>query len=101
MLNVLNEVNSVNKANVRGRFSTAQRQNKVARSSRSTDNESDFGDLGYEVTVHHEDHVMAEDGTKKELHVLEQQLRKNMKLHRKSNELQQEQITLVDETTPV
>jgi len=41
--------------------------------------------------VQHEDHATIEDGTKKEFHVLKQQLRKNMKLHRQSNELQQEQ----------
>ena len=35
----------------------------------------------------HEDRAKAEDGTKKELHVLMQQLKKNMKLHRQPNEL--------------
>ena len=65
-----------------------QRRNKVASSSRSIDDESNFGDSGYEVTTHHEDCVKAEDGTKKELHALKKQLRKNMKLHKQTNELQ-------------
>jgi len=55
----------------------------------------------------HEDRAKAEDGTKNELHVLKQQLRKNMKLHRQSNELQQEheqqwaQNALMDEIVPL
>ena len=61
---------------------TTQRGNKVASSSRAIDDESNFGDSNYEVMERHEDHVKAEDGTKKELHVLKQKLRKNMKLHR-------------------
>ena len=44
--------------------------------------------LRYEVTTRQEDHVKAEDGTKKELHVLKQQVKKNMKLDRQTNELQ-------------
>ena len=43
--------------------------------SRSTDDESNFGDSGYEVMVRHEDHAKIENGTNKELHVLKQQLR--------------------------
>jgi len=66
-------------------------QNKVARSSKYIDNESNFGDSGYEVTTRHEYCAKTKNGTKKELHVLKQQLRKNMKLHRHTNELQQEQ----------
>ena len=69
---------------------TTQRWNKVASSSRSTCDESNFGDSGYEVTARHEDHAKIENGIEKELHVLKQQLRKNMKLHRQMNELQEE-----------
>jgi len=43
--------------------------------------------LGYEVTTRHEDRVKTKNGIEKELHVLKQQLRKNMKLHRQTNEL--------------
>ena len=46
---------------------------KVASSSMSIDDERNFGDSSYEVTVPHEDRVKVEDGTKKELHVLKQQ----------------------------
>ena len=53
---------------------TTQRRDKVAISSRSTDNESNFGDTGYEVTVRHEGRAKTENGTKKELHVLKKQL---------------------------
>jgi len=70
---------------------TTWRCNKVVSSRRSIDDERKFGDSGYEVTTQHEVHVKAEDGTKKELHVLKQQLRKNMKPQRQTNELQQEQ----------
>ena len=57
--------------------------------------------------MRHEDHAKAEDGTKKYLHVLKQQLRKNMKLHKQSNELQQKheqqwaQYALMNEIVPV
>ena len=37
--------------NIRGRLLKTQMQNKVASSSRSTCGESNFGDLGYEVTT--------------------------------------------------
>jgi hypothetical protein len=39
------------------------------------DDERNFGDSGYEVMTRHEDRVKAENGTKKELHVLKQQLK--------------------------
>lgn len=42
------------------------------------------------MTVQHEDHAKEEDGTKMEFHVIKQQLKKNMKLHRQMNEFQQE-----------
>ena len=54
----------------------------------------------------HGDRVKAKDVTKKELHVLKQQLRKNMKLCRQTHELQQDQeqqwaqCALTDETAP-
>lgn len=76
--------------NTRGGLLTTQRRNKVASSSRSIDDESNFRDSNYEVMVRHEDHAKEEDGTKKELHVLKKQLRKDMKLHKQTNELQQE-----------
>jgi len=50
------------------------RWNKVASSSRSIDDERNFGDSGYGVMARHEDRVKAEDVTKEELHVLKQQL---------------------------
>ena len=68
---------------------TTLRGNKVARSRRSTDNESNFGDSGYEVTMRLEDLMKEEDGTK-EFYVPKKQLRKNMKLHRQMNESQRE-----------
>jgi len=82
------EDNIPNATNARGGLLIARRWNKVASSSRYIDDESNFGDFGYEVTVWHEDHVKVEDRAKKELCVLKQQLRKNMKLHRQTNELQ-------------
>lgn len=60
---------------------TTQRQNKVASSSRSTDDERNFGDSGYEVTMRHEDRAKVENRTKKELHVLKQQLKEEQELH--------------------
>ena len=61
--------------NARGRLLTTQRRNKVASSGKSTDDESNFGDSGYEVTVRHEDLAKIENGTKKEFHVMKQQLK--------------------------
>jgi len=52
-----------------------------------TNNERNFGDVDYEATTQHEECTKVEDGRKEELHVLKEQLRKNMKLHRLSNEL--------------
>ena len=51
---------------------TTQTWNKVASSSKSVNDESNFGDFGYEVTTRHEDHVKTKNGTKKDLHVLKQ-----------------------------
>jgi len=76
--------------NARGGLWTTQRWNKVASSRRYIDDERNSGDSGYEVAVCHEDRVKGEDETKKELHVLKQQLRKNMKLHKHINGLEQE-----------
>ena len=84
------EDNIPNAMNARGGLLTTWRRNKVASSSRSIDDESNFGDSGYGVTAWHEDRAKAKDVTKKELHVLKQQLRKNMKLRRQTNELQQD-----------
>ena len=67
--------------NARGRMLKTKRRDKVARSSISTDNESNFGDSSYEVMAQPEGHAKIENGTNKELHVLKQQLRKNMNLH--------------------
>jgi len=61
--------------NVSGRLLTTQRRNKVASSSRSTCHERNFGDLDYEMMVRHEDCAKEENRTKKELHVLKQQLK--------------------------
>jgi len=66
---------------------TTYRRRKVARLRKSTDNERIFGDSSYEVMARHEYSAKVEDGTKKELHVLKQQLRKNMMLHKQTNEL--------------
>ena len=44
-------------------------------SSRSTNDEGNFGDSGYEVTMWHEDRTKTENGTKKELHVLKRKLK--------------------------
>jgi len=46
--------------------------------------------LAMKVMVQHEYYAKVENGIKKQLHVLKQQLRKNMKLHRETNGLQQE-----------
>ena len=54
----------------------------VASSSRSIDDERKFRESGYEVRASHEDCTKAEDGIKKELHVMKKQHRNNMKLHR-------------------
>ena len=54
---------------------TTQRWDKVATSSRSTDNERNFGDSGYEMMARHEGSAKTENGTKNELHVLKQQLK--------------------------
>jgi len=78
----VNTTNEANAMNARGRLLTTQRWNKVARSSRSTDNESNFRDSGYDVMAQHEDRIKIENGTKKEFHVLKEKIRKNMKLHR-------------------
>jgi len=86
---------------------TTQRWNKVASSSRSTYGERNFGDSSYEVTAQHEDHANVENGTKKELHVLKQQLKEEHKRHRQENRLQHEQVhhgmqhAQMDETAPV
>ena len=49
--------------NARGRLLTTERQNKVAISRKSTDDESNFGDLGYEVTARlHEDRIWNKEG---------------------------------------
>jgi len=61
--------------NARGRLLTTQRRNNIARSSRSTDDEKNFGGSGYEVTTWHEDHAKIGNGTNKELHVLKHQLK--------------------------
>jgi len=66
----------------RGGLLTTRRRNKVPISSRSINDERNFRDSGYEVMMQHEDHMKVEDVTKKELHVLKQKLKKNMKLHR-------------------
>ena len=42
-------VNVVDAMNARGRLLTTQRWNKVASSRRSTDDERNFGESGYEV----------------------------------------------------
>jgi len=68
--------------NARGRLLTTQRRNKVASSSRSTCGERNFGDPRYEVTARHEDRVKMENGTEKELHVLNKQLKEEQELHR-------------------
>jgi len=68
-------MNAMNATNARGRLLTTQRWNKVASSNRSTDDERNFRDLGYEVMAQHEDHVKTKNGTKKELQVLKQQLK--------------------------
>ena len=90
MSNILNKTEgSIPDAmNARGRLLTTKRRNKVPSVGRSTCGGGNFGDLGCEATTRHEDHAKAEDGTKKDLRVLKQQLRKNMKLHRQTNELQ-------------
>lgn len=49
--NTTNTTNAVDAMNARGRLLTTQRWNEVARSSRSTDNERNLGDSGYEVMV--------------------------------------------------
>ena len=49
--NPTNATNTMNEMNARGRLLTTQRWNKVARSRKSTDDESNFGDSGYEVTT--------------------------------------------------
>jgi len=61
---------------------TSQRQNKVASSSIFTFDDNNFGDSGYEVMTRHEDHAKAKNRTKKELHVLKQQLKEEHELHR-------------------
>lgn len=61
--------------NARGGLLTTRRWNKVAISSRPIDDERNFWDTDYEVMTRHEDHVKIENGTKKELHVLKQQLK--------------------------
>ena len=65
----------MNATNARGRLLTTQRWNKVASSSRSTNDERNFGDLGYEVMTRHEDRVKTKTGTKKEFHVLKKKLK--------------------------
>lgn len=60
--------------NARGLLTT-WRRNKVASSSRSIDDERNFGDFGYEVMVQHEDRAEIEIGKKKELHVLKKKLK--------------------------
>ena len=65
----------MNAVNARGRLLTTQRRNKVARSSRSTNDESNFGDSSYEVTTRHEESTKIDNGTKKELHVPKQKLK--------------------------
>jgi len=77
--------------NARGGLLTTRRESNVASSSRSIDDESNFGDSRYGVMVRHEDRAKVEDVIKKEFHVLKQQLRKNMKLRRHTNELQHDQ----------
>ena len=74
--------NIPNATNERGGLLTTGRWNKVSSSRRSINDEINFGDSGYEVKMQHEDRAKVEDGTKKELHVLKQQLRKNIKLHK-------------------
>jgi len=51
LVNTMNAVNTANTTNAKGRLLTTQRHNKVARSSRATNNERNFGDSGYEVTA--------------------------------------------------
>jgi len=62
--------------NARGRLLTNQRWNKFTSSNKSTSDESNFGDSGYEVTTRHEDHMKIENGRKKEFDVLKQQLKR-------------------------
>ena len=76
------EGNILNATNARGMFLTGRRQNKVASSSRSINNERNFGDSGYEMTKRHEDRTKIENGTEKELHMLKQQLKEEQELHR-------------------
>lgn len=50
-MNPMNAMNTMNAVHARGRLLTTKRQGKVARPSRSINDESNFGDSGYEVTV--------------------------------------------------
>jgi len=68
--------------NARGGLLTTWRRNKVASLSKSIDDERNFGDLGYEVVLRHEDHMKTNNGTNKELHVLKHQLKVEHELHR-------------------
>jgi len=74
--------------NARGRLLTTQRWNKVANSCKSTCDERNFGDWGYEVTTRREGHAKVENEIEKELHVLKQQLKGEKELLRRENELQ-------------
>jgi len=63
-------------------LSTTQRRKKVVSSNISTCDERNFGHLGYEVKMRHEDHVKEEREIEKELHVLKRQLKEEHELQR-------------------
>jgi len=69
-IHITSEDSIPNARNVRGGLLTTRRWNKFASSSRSIDDERNFGDFGYEVMMQHEDRANTENGTKKELDVL-------------------------------
>ena len=81
-MNATSAMNLANAMNARGRLLTIQSRNKFASSSKSTDDERNFGDSFYEVTTQHEDHAKVENVIENELHVLKQQLKEEQELHK-------------------